>query len=228
MNRKPKNSVVESRQVSKKNRSNKQMTRVTIPRGVKIMPDKILTHMSFWKAFAANLSAVTTAGFRISPSSAFSPDPLGASQFAGFTEMANFYFSYRVVASTCRVEVINPSNVTPVMVGLVPSNTDPGASPSSTTVISSIENPYAKSKTAALTGSPVTTLTNSITTQRIYGNRMVLIDDSFASLVSTNPINNWWWFVTLYSLAVIPSGISVNLFCSIDIEFYDRRRLDSN
>lgn len=53
---------------------------------------------------------------------------------------------------------------------------------------------------------------------------MTDFDDSFASLVTGIPLNNWFWIVSAYSLATIPSSdpVLVNIYIDIEIEFYDR------
>lgn len=191
-----------------------------------ILPDKINCKLRFWKAIAINLSATTTAGVRFQPTAALSPDPLTTDLPKGFTEWANFYNSYRVHSSSCKVEVVNPSNVTPVQVTLLPLNLDPGASPAASVVVGSSEQPYAKRKMTSLVGGPLTMITNRMTTQKIFGSKMVATDDNFASITSSIPVNNWFWFITFYALAVIPGGIVCHCFIDIDIDFYDRRRLN--
>jgi len=199
---------------------------MTVPRGITIMPDQFKTKLRFWKAFAMNLSASTVGGVRFQPSAAFNPDPLTADVPKGFAQFAAFYGSYRVHSSTCKVEVVNPSSVTPVQVCLLPVNLDPGASPTAPVVVGSIEQPYAKRRMSSLVGGPLTTITSEMSTERIFGSSMVRTDDNFASLTNTIPVNNWFWFITFYSLAVIPGGIVAHAFIDMDITFYDRLRLN--
>lgn len=199
---------------------------MTIPKGMIFMPDKITTNLRFWKAFAVNLSATNYAGVRFMPSAALAPDPLTSDDPKGFAQLAAIYSSYRVHSSTAKLEVVNPSNVTPVQVCLLPVNLDPGASPSASSVASSLEQPYAKRKMSSLIGGPLTTISSSMSTERIFGSSMVRTDDNFAALVNTIPVNNWYWYITFYSLAVIPGGIVAHFFIDMNLTFYDRRRLD--
>lgn len=198
----------------------------TIPRGMTIVPDTVRTKLRFWKAFAVNLSAINYSGVRFRPSAAFEPDPLTSDQPRGFTEWSNFYSSYKVSGSQCKLEVINPSNVTPVQACLLPVNLDPGASPSSGAVTGSIEQPFARRKMVSLVGGPLTTINHSMTTEKLFGNPMTKYDENFTALVTGVPVNNWYWFVTFYSLAVIPGGIVAHIFIDIDVTFYDRKRLN--
>lgn len=191
-----------------------------------ILPDKINCRLRFWKSTAINLSATATAGIRFQPSACLNPDPLTTDVPKGFAEWAAFYNSYRVKRSTCKVEVVNPSGVTPVQVCLLPVNLDPGASPTASVVVGSLEQPYAKRKMTPLVGGPITMLDQSISTKKIFGSPMTDVDDNFASLTTTIPVNNWYWFITFYALATIPNGIVCHTFIDIDVDFYDRRRLN--
>jgi len=160
---------------------------------------------------------------RFSPSSAYDVDPLVASTaMSGFAELATLYNSYRVLGSQCKVTFLTTSAANPVNVSLTPTNLDPGASPSSAYVFAAKEQPYAKFGTTGLTGSPPLKLNSSLTTERMYGSRAVLFDDSFAALVTTVPTNNWWWVISAYSYVLDPSLSWVTIIIETDVEFYDR------
>jgi hypothetical protein len=197
---------------------------VTIPRSSLIAPQQMRVTLKWWKSLSMNLSAIATSAVRFSPSSALDPDPLGANVPLGFPEWAHFYNSYRVLSSRANVDIINTGDV-PCVTTLFPSNTDPGASPSANQVTASKMQAYAVSRTGPLIGGPVLTLSNQMSTQKIFGNRMVLTDDNFAALVNTVPVNNWYWVLTFYCLAVSPKPIIANFEMEIDIEFYDRANL---
>jgi hypothetical protein len=189
-----------------------------------IMPDRMRTNLRYWKAVQISLNVTLVGGARWSPSAAFDIDPLiGGTVMSGFTELAAIYKSYRVRNSTITAEFSNPSAVTPVMCTVVPTNADPGASPSTTVVLTAREQPYAKSRTSALAGGPTTRIVSSMSTKKIYGSPMTDYDDNFASLVTTVPNNNWFWFVSVYALTLIPSNpITVNVLIEIELDFYDR------
>lgn len=189
-----------------------------------IAPDRVKLNLKWWKSLSFNLSATPTAAARFSPSSAFDPDPLGANQPVGFPQWAAMYNSYRVKQSSAEAEIINTGDV-PCVTTLFPSNTDPGASPVAAYVTASRMQSYAVSGTGGLIGAPVQKLTNSISTEKIFGNKMVNTDDNFAALVNTVPVNNWYWVITLYCLAVSPKAIIVNFLMNIEVEFYDRASL---
>jgi hypothetical protein len=205
-------------------RINQGDTLITIPKSVgTFMPDRLKTTLRFWKSQAIPLTSLTYGSVRFSPSAAFDMDPtVGSATAAGFNELAAIYSSYRVTESSALAEIVNTGD-SPCVGTLLPTNLDPGASPVANWVISSREQPYAVSKTGSLAGGPVCRLTQSMTTQKLFGNPMTKYDDNFAALVTAIPVNNWYWVVTLYVLAVSPQAIIVNFYMEVEIDFYDRR-----
>jgi hypothetical protein len=202
---------------------NMQEGTLTIPRSVGCyMPDRLRTTLRFWKSVPVSLASLSYASIRFNPSGAYDLDPtVGSATAAGYTQLAAIYNSYRVKRSRAVAEVVNTGNVT-VMTVLLPSNTDPGASPSGNYVISTREQPYAVADTGALSGGPISKVKSSMSTQKIYGSKMTDYDDNFAALVNAIPNNNWYWVITFYAQAVSPSAIILNFYMEIDIEFYDR------
>jgi len=170
-----------------------------------------------------SLAAVVGANYRWRPSAAFDVDPaLGGTSMAGFAELAAYYSTYRVYASTIMATVANTSAVSPVTLVVTPLNADPTNSMSVANIIASIENPYAKTRDSGLLGCPPTTVKNAMTTQKIYGDPSVFYDHNFSSLVTTIPTNNWFWNVAIYAPATIATAISLHVNVDVDIEFFDR------
>jgi hypothetical protein len=219
---------------SKKNRGTRQagpiqriggQATLVVPRSVGfIMPDRMRTSLRYWKAVSISLNITTVGGVRFQPSAAFDIDPIiGGTVMSGFTELAAIYKSYRVHTSRVTAEFVNPSPTFPVMCTVVPMNADPGPTPSTTQVLTAREQPYAKSRTSSLAGGPLTRIISSMSTQKMYGSPMTNYDDNFASLVTTVPNNNWFWFISVYTLTPIPTnGVSINVLIEVDVEFYDR------
>ena len=202
---------------------------VTIPKSVGfVMPDRLRTRLRFWQANSLNLSVTSVGSLRFQPSAAFDIDPtVGGTTMAGFNELAALYLSYRVKSSRIKVELANTSPDSIVNLTVVPRNTDPGATPTSGSIIAAREQPYAKNKTSPPLGGPLVTITSTMSTKKMFGNPMTDFDDNFAALVTTVPVNNWFWWVSVYSLATIPSTdpVLLNVFIEVDIEFYDRAYL---
>jgi hypothetical protein len=193
-----------------------------------IVPDRFLTRLKYWKSITISLAAANAGSVRFSPSNAFDVDPLlGSTSMSGFAEFAAFYGTYRALVSSIKVEVTNPSTTSILDAVVVPLNLDPGATPPTNTVLHWQEQPYAVQRSVALLGSPLCTLNCEMSTERIYGSDMVYYDDNFAALVTTSPTNNWWWAIGLYSLAVIPTAIPININIEVGVEFYDRLELNS-
>lgn len=186
-----------------------------------IIPDRMITTLRWWKSVSISLASVSTNAIRFSPSSAQDPDPVGTAQPLGFAQMAALYNSYRVLRSSASAETVNTGNV-PITTTLLPSNTDPGPAPSPGYVTASRLQAFAVSKTGALAGGPLCRVSTSMTTQKMYGNKMIQFDDNFAALVNTVPGNNWYWVVALYAPAVAPNAVILNFYMDIEIEFYDR------
>lgn len=195
-----------------------------IPRRVGLgAPDRLYTSLRFWKSLTFNLSVNGQAGARLIPTNAFDVDPtLGSTSMPFFSELAAIYGRYRVTTSKAKFEIVNSSNITPVEAILIPLNTDPGPTPTAPNVISWRANPYGKSKMTGLTGSPTTVITNSISTEKIFGSKMVYYDDAFQSVVTTGPTNNFYWEFAVFSFAAIPTLIYANIACDVGIEFFDR------
>lgn len=194
------------------------------------MPDQMITNLKWWQSLPVNLLTLTYAGHRICASGAFDPDPgSGATTPSGFKELAAIYGSYRVTASRIRVQVINPDAEVPVTVTVNPTNLDPGSTPSSNYVIVSSQQPYSKTKMLALRGAPAVTISNRMTTSKIFGNKMTDYDDNFSSLTNANPPNMWFWFVGFYAPAVhTTSAVVANIYVEQEVTFFDRKILGNS
>jgi hypothetical protein len=188
----------------------------------------MLTRLTYkgYKNFTITAAAVSIA-YRWQPSAAYDIDPLvGSTTVVGFTELTAFYNYYRVLRSRNVVRVANASSV-PATVVMLPLNSDPGASPSIATQQSWLNNPYSKIKVVPAAGGPVVSVSGSMSTEKIFGSKMVYFDDNFASLVNTIPTNNWYWAASV-QVATAP-GSTINFYVEndiyIDVEFYSRKAL---
>jgi hypothetical protein len=198
-----------------------------IPKSVGlVLPDRYYTSLRYWTNAQVNLSATRIQGGRYIPTNAFDVDPaFGSTAMPGFSELAAIYGQYRVLRSKFKVQVANPSTTIPMQIIVVPLNYDPGASPSAPTVVGWKGNPRAVSRTTALAGGPIATLVNEMSTEKINGSKAVYFDDSFASLVSTGPVNNWFWALGFSASAVIAATVYYDVTVDVGIEFFARRPL---
>jgi hypothetical protein len=200
-------------------------TTLVVPKQLTAMPDRFRTNLKFWRSKAINLSSSLVRADRYQPSGAY-PDPLDSgTPYNQFGQFAAFYSSYRILSSKIKVELVNTSPDSVVQLTVLPTNLDPGATPTSGYILDMRLQSYAKSRMASAVGGPVTVINHKMSTERIYGNPMVRYDDKFASTIANNPENMWFWVISLYTLALIPSTtpILLNIFIDSEIEFYDRR-----
>lgn len=191
-----------------------------------IMPDRMFTRLRFYGLGAQTLTAATNASLRYRPTSAFDTDPnLGSAAVPGFTELAAFYSAYRVTTSKATIRFVNPSATVGIQVVLLPLNQDPGASPPSSTTDFWPANPYAIKKLLGCGGSRAETLSCTMSTEKIFGSKMVYFDDAFSSAVTTNPTNNWYWAIGI--IAPVATTVTITLEISIDmgVEFFNRKVL---
>lgn len=190
-------------------------------------PDKLRVTLSFTEFIQQSIAIGnnnTTQRFR--PTNAFDVDPvLGSTAVPGFTEMAALYSTYRVVASSIKLETVQNGTQSMVSSVVVPLNADPGASPSATVVQSWFSTFHSKRAGLANLGGPVAIIRNEMTTERIFGTKAVYFDDNFSAPVSGGPTNNWFWAIGWVSggnavgSAIVVTG---NVEIRLDVEFFNR------
>lgn len=218
------------RKAAKRGLSGGQSTLMTVRSRQLGLPDRFCTVLTDYVELAPNWSAAAAVTHRYKATGLVGWDPAGgAGRPAYFAELAAIYASYRVTSSRIRVSVsAGSTGIIPVKCVVVPLNADPGASPFSN-FISAAVLPYAKSKVVGAYGSQQTVVSNRITTAKMFGSNMVLYDDNFASLTSTDPVNNFWWGVVFYQnttfTATAPYWYSIQIWS--DVEFYDRKFVDT-
>jgi len=204
-----------------------QTTLVVIPRTFSQgMPDRLRTTLTAYVELAPSWAATSAVTHRYRATGCNGWDIVGgAGRPPYFAELAAIYASYRVTQSTCKVVAsAGAAGVFPVTITVVPLNADPGATPIAQAALAR-ELPYARFKTLGSYGSRSVTVSNTMTTAKLYGSNMVLSDDAFASLTSSDPTNLWYWAIIFYqnitATATTPFYYSIQLW--FDIEFYDRK-----
>jgi len=202
-----------------------------IPKNIAIVADRSYFCLKYTQIGAQTIAAGgQTTSIRLRPTAAFDIDPLlGGTAMPGFIEWSGFYSSYRVTWSKMTLRVTPTATSTPVLICLLPMNQDLGGTPSAATIVSLPDQPYAKSKLLGIAGSPTITLSSEMSTEKIFGSKMVYVDDNFASLVTTVPTNNWFWNIS--SLTSVPAASSQTFFIefalNVGCEFYDRKQLQN-
>lgn len=216
------------KQSKRPRRRNGGQTTLSLPRRLTAMPDRFRTNLKFWKAEAIDLGTTSFNTSYLNGSGAF-PDPVNTSvKYNQFTELSNFYSSYKIHSSRIVVELVNTSPNSVVQLTVTPVNLSPAAFLSNADYnVDLRKQSYARSKMGATQGSPVCRIAHSMATQRIFGNPMVWSDDKFTALINVNPENMWFWVIGVYSLTTIvnTTPVLMNVFLDCDIEFYDRRMI---
>jgi hypothetical protein len=206
-----------------------------IPKSINLVfPDKMTVRLKYTASTLINIPVATGYNFLYyTPTSAYDVDPtVGSTAMPGFSEMATFYSTYRVVKSGLKVDAILPSTDgipgnSCIMV-IVPLNASPTAS-TYLNVVGWRGNTYSQSRLLPITANPVR-LAASMTTEKIYGSRAIYYDDNFASPVTTVPNNNWYWGIGFTSDALPPLAtfdVSVYVQVDADVEFFARKRLNA-
>ncbi len=204
-------------------RTNEQTNWVLKTPRLKAFPDRMITTLRFWEQQSPNWSAESFKFFIYRGTSVFDPRvALGGLSADGFDQYALIYNTYRVLKSRILLKMANSAaGAVPFTLIVVPLNLDPG-SPSGVTVISWANQSYASIKIGGLT-TPCS-ISSAMTTSRMYGSEAVNVDDNFSSLVSTNPNNNWFWSIGVYSNVSVTatSPVLLDIVVEYDVQFYDR------
>lgn len=208
-----------------------RLSGLNLPRSVtSIVPDKMSVRLSYKGYATLTIAAASSAiSKRWTPNAAYDMDPLvGSTTVVGFSEFATLYGSYRVLASKMITRLGNTTS-TPVVAVQLPLNLDPGSSPTGTVQQSWLNNPYACTTLVAASGGPISRLTSNMSTEKIYGSKMVYVDDNFSAPTTSLPANLWYWALSLQIPSVAGSNIPVTVETEIwiDVDFYDRRILSN-
>jgi len=198
---------------------------ITMPRGL-ICPDRMVVNL-MW--VDVNHSAINSAGnkvasYRYRPTAAYDVDPtIGGTTISGFDEWTSFYNYYRVLAYKVEFFVENAETFAITVIDL-PMNTDPGAAPTLASVESYFMNPYNRVRTiSAKTGKDSCRISRSIDCRKFVGSSTQRFDDSYASLVTTVPINNIYHILSIWSGANnLVNGVYYTARIALTVEFYDR------
>jgi hypothetical protein len=153
--------------------------------------------------YSSRLSLTSTVGVyaehNFAGNGLFDPDVTGVgTQPTGFDQWCAFYQRFRVLASHCRVQAINPTAATNAAsmadISLVPTNTTTAFANSDIAA----SQPYCKRTLANTIGmgpNGPTRLESMMETDLILGvsKEAVLSELTYSGSASTNPADNWYW-----------------------------------
>jgi hypothetical protein len=188
-----------------------------------IVSDRIITRLSYCGITALAVPLGGVAAIRYRPSAAYDVDPnLGSTSVPGFNELAALFFNYRVFYSRIIVKAVG--GVAPTSIVLLPLNADPTSAPGALTVQSWTSNSYRDYRLIPAQGGPTITLVREMSTEKIFGSKMVLFDDNFASATNTIPVNNWFWAIgAINSAGGLATTCTLTIEVDMGVEFFTRR-----
>lgn len=198
---------------------------VTIESTPFICPERLSVKLQFTGAYDIKNVGFRDASYVFRPSSPYDVDPaIGGASSYGLAEYANFYSKYRVYSSKITLHMSN-TDLEGVIVSLTPSTLNPGNNMSD--IGPYISNPLTKFRPiGGYQGNSASTLTHFCTTQRMSG-VATTAEDGYSSLVTTNPIENWFWVICLSKAGVstLSNGVSLVVKIEMTVHFYDRKTL---
>jgi hypothetical protein len=184
-----------------------------------IMPDRYVTHLAYSLPGDLTVSNATSGQHIFAGNSCFDPDmTLTGHQPMGFDQLAAFYNKYRVYKSAIKVELQRTTDAFEYTVTPSLNISSPG------TVGTAMENPfnvYSSVASSVFTSSIETT----ISTRKLWGVGN-LTQDNFASLVSTDPVNLWYWIINARTFDNATAiTVRFNYLVVYTVEFFDRQPL---
>jgi len=182
---------------SRKRRSRKRMrprNKMSFRRMPLLSPDVLHCKLKFYNEVRTTLGSEDVRIYR--GNSLFDPEEdVGISQQPiGFDQYKGLYHNYEVMASAMRIEAVN-IGLTAVRIIIHPSFSELDV-----TVDSAMGNPYSKKRivSSSLAGPSVIRMSNFMRTKKYFGRQTN--DLNFQSTVDMNPVNDWFWHVSMESM----------------------------
>lgn len=198
---------------------------VTVERSKFLCPERLSVKLQFTGAYDLNNAGFKDAGYVFRPTSPYDVDPsIGGASSYGLAEYANFYSKYRVYSSKISLYLNNTEQEGSV-ISITPSTDNPGLNPSD--IGPYISNPLTKFRPiGGFQGNSAAVLSHYMTTQRMAG-VSTTAEDGYSSLVTTNPVENWYWIICLVKtgLSNLTYGASMVVKIEMTVHFYDRKTL---
>ncbi len=203
----------------------------TLSIGHQIVPDRLLVALKYTAGIqldSGGAGSIASHVFR--GNSLFDPDFTGGgAQPTGFDQWAAFYERYRVRASSFKVYVRTetPGSSNTMTMGVIVPKT---VTTLDTNFANSTGEPYAKVKMVANqeAGYP-STIKSYISTKKILGlTKRESSDVDYSALVTTNPLNQWFWHFYIEDAITAGSNIKSKMYIELMYytEFYKRKSLD--
>ncbi len=169
-----------------------KMTRWSLPRRTQVIPDKVYVKLAY-TTLLHRLPAAASDEYVFRGNSGFDTDVTAGSnqQPLGFDQYSAFFGEQRVYSSSIKLQVVNNVSSSGMHMSIIPTPQSGGSG----SFITSVQQPYVKFRFAgASQAQSKIHLKNYMTTAKLWG-RPVKNEDDFASLVTQNPINEWFWVI---------------------------------
>lgn len=199
-----------------------------------IMPPIYKCKLQFFYNNGYALAAVDAAIQQFRGNSLYDPDYTGiGTQPRGYDQLTQFYNKYRVYASSIKVN-FEPTGTTSQFLNTITYGVYPDADLGLAfdTPKDLVEASYVKYRVRNSYDSGGKYVKNFMTTSQITGVRRTAVkyDDTFASVINTNPINQWIWNVFFFQSAASDTNPQVingilNVTIQYYCEFFDRKAL---
>lgn len=162
--------------------------------------------------YANNGTATYSAIYR--GNSIYDPNySFGGHEAYGRDQWSNFYQSYKVMGSSIKIKLYQQANAV----------CKAWVMPDSLTTVSNTEYPwetplvsYKTLDRKDSTSGNRYTLKNYMSTKRMF-NVTSLLDDDFGSGISTNPSNEWYWYIRIQDVDL---ATNVQVYLDIRITYY--------
>lgn len=208
------------RYFGKRKRNYRKRTTTNIVRSPSFIPDRIFVKLN-WAVDAFHLVNASPNGELIlRGNSPFDPEFAtgpGQTSALGYDQWAQMYSKYRVHKSAITMKILTTDQA--AKYSITPS-TDP-LFPN--TYFDAIQFPYTKNH--IVSGIQYYhSISNSMYSKKILGLKSLSYDDATASLVTSNPLTQWYWLIkgTTYSnLGTMSSYVQIKV--TYWVEFFDRQ-----
>nr|WAE43146.1 MAG: capsid protein [Cressdnaviricota sp.] len=250
--RKPSRSRRRTRRTTRGFRRRKsRITTMVMKKPGDYMPERFMCKLRYWDNTTglSNTSTPYFANYTYKMNSAYDPDPaVGSGAIPGFTELAAFYTTYRVVGFAYKVTFNNASEQSTwpyapytIYCGAYNTyNTSSVTPPSAVSVNNSsvynlCTNPYFKKKMLGVqySGKDTQTISGFVSFKKLLGLKSYDYDPFFEGNTNGEPNNKIWFVIGAVYNGTQTLSASNELYIPLDftftyyIEFYQRKNLTS-
>jgi len=192
-----------------------------INRSLNFMPSVFTTTLRFNKSNTLNNVGSATGSIRFTPTYAYDVDPsLGSTAMPGYLELSTLYRNYRMRSCRWRLTAAN-ADVHPVIVYVCPVNFDTGANYAGYQAL--LSNNRSKKVMLSLAGGlDRADLQGSFNLTDFGGSVALTIPDSYSGTsTGTDPGNNIYLNVGIFSYGVLANGVPYSLDIEIELDFFE-------